>query len=91
MANAVHQNNIDEETSSRNLIDPFDDAALMHFMKYRRHVPGSSKKQVGRINQTSKRYDYYGGKLFINRKVLRIEIPQKDDRENLIKRFNATA
>ena len=37
---------MDEETSSRNLIDPFDDAAFMHFMKYRRHVPRSSKKQV---------------------------------------------
>ena len=53
--------------------------ALMHFMKCRRHVPGSSKKQVRRKNQTLKRYDYYDGKLFIIRNGLRVEIPQKGD------------
>ena len=82
---------MNEEISSRNLIDPFIDATLMHFMKYRRrHIPGSSKKQVRRINQASKRYDYYDGKILINRKGLRVEIPQKGIRENLIKRFHAT-
>jgi hypothetical protein len=58
--------NTDESAKS---LDPFEDEALLHFLKYVRHMSGASNKQVSRVDRLEKHYMFVDNELFFRRDI----------------------
>jgi hypothetical protein len=73
----------EEENSTRNL-DPYLDESLLHYLKYKKHKNGISKKQVRRIENAITKYEYSNDTLYVIKKNKKMIIPKIEDRENII-------
>ena len=77
------RNQEEEENSTRNL-DPFLDESLLHYLKYKKHKNGISKKQVRRIENAITKYEYSNDTLYVIKKNKKMIIPKIEDRESII-------
>ena len=85
-----NENNLekyDEETSLKNS-DPYEDGCLMHYLKYKKHINGASKKQLKRVENKAKFFQMTEAGIIMMRNKIDAEfnilIPKPEDREFII-------
>ena len=76
----------DKDITARNL-DPFEDEALMHFLKHGRHLSGTSRKQINRIDKLQSHFMLQNDALFFRRNLDSnkwLLVPRVEQRNELI-------
>ena len=48
---ALCSNDLKIELESSKVLDTYEDPCLLNFLKFKRHVPGASKKKIKRIER----------------------------------------
>lgn len=48
----------EDDDSNEKSLDPYDDESLMHYLKIKRHQPGSSKKRIKKVIKLSEKYKF---------------------------------
>jgi len=85
---AVSVNDLKIELDSRKVLDPYEDACLMNYLKFKRHVPGASKKKIKRIERTCVLYQLKEDGTIMARRnenmSFSLTIPKPDDRLELV-------
>ena len=71
------------------ITDPWEDAALMYYLRKKKFKRGSAKKQIKRILNLSKSYDLDDETLYIIRKGTKLEVPKKEDRKSVVDKYHA--
>jgi hypothetical protein len=69
--------------------DPYEDEALLHFLKNGRHMSGTSRKQVSRIDRLEKHYMCAEDELLFRRDIGSTKwliVPPVDQRNKLVRR-----
>ncbi len=79
---------IEVETAVDKIIEPYQDDFLLYFLKHQKHLPGSSKKKIERIEkQLSKyKYDLENDTLYYRQsdKSPFVKIPKLQERNNIL-------
>ena len=71
----------DEDRSPKTL-DPYENEALFHYLKHRKHQPGISNKQLKQVTRESIKFKFENGKIItINDNLI---IPKLEEREKII-------
>ena len=67
-------------------LDPWENSALMYYLKFKKFPNGTSRKQVNRIKQIENKYEYDPDKdiLFIFKKEKKLIVPERVKREEII-------
>ena len=71
VVNLIELRDRSEEHFSPKYLDPYKDKALMHFLKFDRHMPGASNKQVKRLEKLSSKLLWSEDKLLYRVRFLR--------------------
>lgn len=68
------------------IIDPYEDLALIHYLKFNKHNEGISKNQAKRIMTIKDKFRYKkdGETLEIYKNNMWLTYPKKDDRKQVI-------
>ena len=76
------------EEHSLKSVDPYYDACLLNYLKYRRHIPGASNRQVKRVEKHAPFYRLNEDESISARKNIqdefKINIPKPSERQELI-------
>ncbi|CAF0994203.1 unnamed protein product [Brachionus calyciflorus] len=72
-------NTVVEDTSAKSL-DPWEDESLIHYLKFGRFIPGTSKKQIKSITSLVQKYLYQNEKLYVTKDDHTLEIPKPEER-----------
>ena len=87
MAETVEVEDDVEPDSSKGL-DPYEDEHLLHFLKFGRFKPGSSKKLTARIKRATKHFSLKDETLFYRKdaenKEFSLMVPRPEQREEII-------
>ena len=78
-----------EDDESAKSLDPFEDEALMHYLRTLRHMNGTSKKQINRIDRLQKHYMLVNENLLYRRDVDAnrwLTVPRVEQRNELVLR-----
>ena len=82
----IQSNDLIEE--SLKLADPYEDEPLLFYLKFRKHAPGTSKKQVKRVERSAELYKLLDNGEIIARKNPTLEfnltVPKPEERESII-------
>ena len=80
----------EEEVVSSKGLDPWEDEALLYYLKHRRHASGLPKKQVKRVKKLANQYVLEDGILYFRKKSgnteIQLIVPKVQDRTALIKK-----
>lgn len=90
-AKAITAPSAQEDISSKSL-DPMEDALLLHYLKFKRFTPKTTRKQCNRIRKIADNYEWKNDKLFIKQKIQTLigtdttllEIPPIEERQRLV-------
>ena len=80
----------EDELSVKNL-DPYDNEALLYYLKHRRHQDGLSRKQVRRVENVEQHFKLEDDELYYRKEVDGIRflrIPRVDERNELVLRHH---
>jgi hypothetical protein len=85
----LNNNEIDDNDDKKN-IKAYNDSYLMHYLKFKTHLPGASKRQLKRIMRLVTKYklDLGSNTLYYrkNENVEYVKIPKIDERSEIIER-----
>jgi hypothetical protein len=85
----LNNNEIDDNDDKKN-IKAYNDSYLMHYLKFKTHLPGASKRQLKRIMRLVTKYklDLGSNTLYYrkNENVEYVKIPKIDERNEIIER-----
>ena len=85
---ALCSNDLKIELESSKVLDPYEDPCLLNFSKFKRHVPGASKKKIKRIERTCVLYQLKEDGTILARRnegmSFTITIPKPENRLDLV-------
>ena len=93
MSRPVFSSTIQEDDFSFTTLkfEPYEDDALMYYLKYRKHKPGAARKQINRIDRLVPKYDYLNGELYQIKGNSKLLIPKIEDRNKIIDENHAAS
>lgn len=102
VVSAMVTNEIDDDAYlSPKVLDPFEDDRLLHYLRFKRHVQGSSIKQIKRVEKLAKNFSIeydMSGKEVLNfvrdikvKNSKKLIVPPIQDREEIVKRAHLLA
>ena len=68
-------------------MDPYEDEALLHYLTFRRHVSGASKKQIKRVEKLSNQYQLIENVLWYTKDEntgIKLRVPKRESRNQLV-------
>ena len=80
----------DENDLSCKTLDPYEDSALLHYLRYRKFPNGTSRKKISRIKKLDDHYKFDDNKIMFRKDIgdeYKIEIPVPETRKNLIEQL----
>jgi hypothetical protein len=82
------ETSIQDEPNSSKLLDVWEDANLLEFLKTGIHLPGLSQRQAKRIHRIASNYKFYNNKLYFRHnpklKDYHLIIPKPEERDLLV-------
>ena len=66
--------------------DIYDDEALLYYVKFKAYKPGSSNKQVKRLQKLAEQYEFKNNTIYIIKDNKSLIVPEKAEREKIITR-----
>jgi len=73
-----------KEEDNIKITEIWEDDALIHYMKYGRHLTGLSNKQIKRVLNNAKSYCYKDEKIWYKRNGKELEVPRPEERHEII-------
>ena len=84
----LSSNDLKIELESSKVLDPYEDSCLLNYLKFKRHVPGASKKKIKRIERTCVLYQLKDDGTIMARRnegmSFSIVIPKPENRLDLV-------
>ena len=85
----VEINAIDANCEQK-ILEPYEDSHLLHYLKHKKHLPGTSKRQIKRILKLTDNYklDSASNELFYRKSIDSefLKVPKLDDRMDIIEK-----
>ena len=85
---AINALQSEQEDAMEKLLDPYEDSALMQFLTYGRHLEGSSKKRIKRIQKLAEHYklakDILWYRCDVSSPSFNLQVPPKELRNHIV-------
>ena len=81
----INEQTIEEDTSSK-MLDPYEDDHLLYYLKNRKYMPSSTKKQIKRIKSQAERFKIEKDIIKYKDKDTWLVVPPVDERKHIILR-----